>query len=657
MNQIPARTLGTFHLFVCAGSLAGVIMMSDIGQVVEQLTQAWQGQPVPWWRWLALLPLAVWLPLIGLSVLRGVSLWRLSPQNTPSVPGTEPSGPSSRDMALLQATAIAGFGTVWTLMSLQIAEGFWAHSPLPSSQGLIAAVFPLIGVGLLGRAAIMAAQAYLRPATEVRLSRPQDPGASQMSPPGDAPGHTLSDEPALPVPEGLMQTRATPGQWVASFKQTFQPVLTALLALPCLVLPLIARGQFGSDDQADAMVWGVLSLAGLLLIGLALHVGTRRWLIRIEPQEWWLDRSSALRSNVQALPPRSVAPLSHQLVYSSQSGSQASVPHHRVTLKTPTGQVLSLTPAFPGAGVALGVIERLTKAQATSAQGSVLAEGADTLPTTSITLGQRISTGVLWLLLALISLGVSSKVEEHLPQGPTQAWFSWKASMISQGKVLLGVGKLDRALVQAVDQDQDDQVEQALENGADPNATGDSGSSVLMLAASRGKLSTVEILLRHGADVNFADQTSVNERGDTALLRAAYFGEAAMFERLLKAGARVDVVNRWDWTPVHMAAMGGCIPCLETLRSRGLSLNARAPASRGESPLMLAASRGQVEAMAWLLARGAEPLQTDSHGHNALGWARFFKARSGPSEAWLLEHVPALADGSPATQGTMGTPP
>jgi ankyrin repeat protein len=246
-------------------------------------------------------------------------------------------------------------------------------------------------------------------------------------------------------------------------------------------------------------------------------------------------------------------------------------------------------------------------------------------------------------LLALISLGVSSKAEVHLPQGPTQAWFSWKAAMINQGKVLLGVGQEDRALVLSVDQDQDDQVEQALKEGADPDATGDSGSSVLMLAAGRGKLSTVEILLQHGADVNFADQTSVNERGDTALLRAAYFGEAAMFERLLKAGARVDVVNRWDWTPVHMAAMGGCIPCLETLRSRGLSLNARAQASRGESPLMLAASRGQVNAMAWLLAQGAEPLQTDSHGYNALGWARFFKARSGPSEGWLLEHVPALA--------------
>ena len=73
MNQLPARTLGTIHLFVCAGSLAGVTMMSDIGRVVAQLTQAWQGQPVPWSRWLALLPLAVWLPLLRVQAAWGLA--------------------------------------------------------------------------------------------------------------------------------------------------------------------------------------------------------------------------------------------------------------------------------------------------------------------------------------------------------------------------------------------------------------------------------------------------------------------------------------------------------------------------------------------------------------------------------------------------------
>jgi ankyrin repeat protein len=79
------------------------------------------------------------------------------------------------------------------------------------------------------------------------------------------------------------------------------------------------------------------------------------------------------------------------------------------------------------------------------------------------------------------------------------------------------------------------------------------------------------------------------------------------------------------------------VPCLQWLVDRGQPLDEPAPASRGETPAMLAAARGRVEVLAWLQARGVDLTRRDPHGQSAQDWARFGKQPQ--AEQWLTENT------------------
>jgi ankyrin repeat protein len=156
---------------------------------------------------------------------------------------------------------------------------------------------------------------------------------------------------------------------------------------------------------------------------------------------------------------------------------------------------------------------------------------------------------------------------------------------------------IEEALLNAQDAGDAQALGAALAAGANPNLLSPSGSSMLMLAAHRGQLEHIELLLQAGADPDMRQTRKDSERGDTALLRAFYGGQLAAAQRLVQAGARLDARNRWDWGVVHMAAQSGCVPCLQWLAERGQALDAPAPASRGETPAMLAAAKGRILAL------------------------------------------------------------
>ena len=93
----------------------------------------------------------------------------------------------------------------------------------------------------------------------------------------------------------------------------------------------------------------------------------------------------------------------------------------------------------------------------------------------------------------------------------------------------------------------------------------------------------------------------------------------------------------WDWTPMHMAVQSNCLPCLDLLLSKEQSIHAPAHASRGETPAMLAAGKGQVEALEWFVNHGADLDEKDPYGKNALDWAIFFHREN--TEIWIREHT------------------
>jgi len=110
-------------------------------------------------------------------------------------------------------------------------------------------------------------------------------------------------------------------------------------------------------------------------------------------------------------------------------------------------------------------------------------------------------------------------------------------------------------------------MEWLLQHGANPNASDDTHSTALMIAASADDVSAVnavKVLLAHGAVVDEED-----EEKNTPLLLAAEIGNAEVVRTLLAAGARVSHSNKEGDTALHLAAQEGYENIVEILRAAG----------------------------------------------------------------------------------------
>ncbi|MCH7687400.1 MAG: ankyrin repeat domain-containing protein [Planctomycetes bacterium] len=156
-----------------------------------------------------------------------------------------------------------------------------------------------------------------------------------------------------------------------------------------------------------------------------------------------------------------------------------------------------------------------------------------------------------------------------------------------------------------------------LEAGADPNAATPDGETVLMIAARTGKPESVHALLSHGAKPNLRE----NWRGQTALMWAAAEGHVTTLETLIKAGANRETRSKGGFTAFLFAVRQGRIGVVRSLRTAGadvnqrLSSNARrrraASAQRyGITALGLAVANAHYELAALLLDAGADPNAT-----------------------------------------------
>ncbi len=157
---------------------------------------------------------------------------------------------------------------------------------------------------------------------------------------------------------------------------------------------------------------------------------------------------------------------------------------------------------------------------------------------------------------------------------------------------------------------------------------------------------TVDQLLERGFDPNSAD-----EKGQVGLYLALREGSLQVAETLLKHPAlKVDVANPTDETPLMMAALRGNLEWTRRLLDRGAQLNRKgwtplhyaasgpepkvvsflldrgaeieARSPNGTTPLMMAARYGAYDAAERLLARGADPRLRNDLGLNAADFAR-----------------------------------
>ena len=88
--------------------------------------------------------------------------------------------------------------------------------------------------------------------------------------------------------------------------------------------------------------------------------------------------------------------------------------------------------------------------------------------------------------------------------------------------------------------------------GADPNSAGKNGDTVLMYAASKGRLKLVNMLINHGADVNIQNYTGV-----TALMKASRGEHELTVNYLKQHGANVEAQTLKNQTALTIAQKAG----------------------------------------------------------------------------------------------------
>ncbi|KAJ7675935.1 ankyrin repeat-containing domain protein [Mycena polygramma] len=139
------------------------------------------------------------------------------------------------------------------------------------------------------------------------------------------------------------------------------------------------------------------------------------------------------------------------------------------------------------------------------------------------------------------------------------------------------------------------------------NAAGEDVGSALQAAAREGHVSTVGVLLDHGADVN-----GVGEFG-SALQCAASAGHVDVVRILLDRGADMNAVGNSQYSgALQGAAQSGHADVVHILLQKGADVNAKD--GRHSTALGAAASHGHLDILRLLLQNGADVNALDRHG-------------------------------------------
>ena len=178
------------------------------------------------------------------------------------------------------------------------------------------------------------------------------------------------------------------------------------------------------------------------------------------------------------------------------------------------------------------------------------------------------------------------------------------------------------ALMWAAASRQPEIVKMLVEAGADIRVRSKGDFSALLFAAQQGDVESGRILLAAGADVN-----DLRKRDNmTALMLAAGGGHTEFAGLLLDKGANTKLADARGYTALHYAALEAeRVGLIKPLLAHGANPNARtvkdSPRTsnsgvnfKGATPLFLAASVGNYEAVRALVAGGADPFMKTDEG-------------------------------------------
>jgi uncharacterized protein len=144
------------------------------------------------------------------------------------------------------------------------------------------------------------------------------------------------------------------------------------------------------------------------------------------------------------------------------------------------------------------------------------------------------------------------------------------------------MGEMNHALLQAVNEGNQEEIKKLLANGADIDATDENGRTSAMIAVHTDQLAIFQLLVEQGANINIRDN-----RKDNPLLYSGAAGKLEFVQAAIAAGADTTITNRF-----------------------------------GGTALIPAADRGHVEIVQWLLANSDVKID---HVNN-LGWTALLEA-------------------------------
>ena len=165
----------------------------------------------------------------------------------------------------------------------------------------------------------------------------------------------------------------------------------------------------------------------------------------------------------------------------------------------------------------------------------------------------------------------------------------------------------------ALKNDNAGEVTDLLRRGFDPNTVDAKGQPGLTVAMREQSLKAARVLLSQPA----LNVDALNQAGESALMMAALKGNLAGLDMLLARGARI---SQPGWSAIHYAATGTEPQAVTLLLERGADVNALSP--NGSTPLMMAAQYGAEDSVKILLARGADARLRNQRELRAVDFAR-----------------------------------